>query len=474
MICPNCQLQQPDHSICCVRCHYPFRSQSRGFFTKSVQGYSRADAYAAMQRGGYPAQQPVPPPAQNYPQNPYYVPPQSSTQNQIQMMYDANGNRVYVQIVYDAAGNAFYVQMIPKIVGKDAHGNPVYNMVPAQTPPVPVQPVQNQPAPVVQEKRKSFLDTVSETPTRENAAFIAPQKEVPPVPVLPSSNETSPEPEHSVPDRPAMRATAIASSMYAANQASDRTQNPQGTGSYFSKAKKNPQQELYEMPLSAEELLKEEAETAFVQELPDEKTLLSHVFERQAGYYQENTPDMNAGTVSIEPNAEEITSVSERSLYQTAKKLPKAQVVTATPIAEKPEKKPEKPSKPDTGVKLFGGKKQKEQKKSRPVIVDADAFFGDSKARSVEMLGIRVDGSEEDVQKKLKEMRYGGKKSIRSMESADRGIDMQAMIQDPQTSDAARRALEGEEVRKVYDSLESAEIAKALEQLNQDIFPKKF
>ncbi|MDE6087756.1 MAG: hypothetical protein K2G25_05155 [Oscillospiraceae bacterium] len=507
MICPNCQLQQPDHVLCCSRCHYPFRSRSQGFFTKTSQGYSRADAYAAMQRGGYPAQ---PPPVQTVPgysQNQYYVPPQSSyqnaNQNSVRMMYDAAGNLVYVQIVYDAAGNPFYAQMIPQIAGQDAHGNPIYTMVRANTPPIPVQQIQNpaqnpvQRPPVQMPAQNPFQNLTrnadyesefeSPSPAAPESPFQASAQEVPPVPVLPSPDETLSESEHSVPDRPAMRATAIAFSMYAANQEQPDIRN--STGSYFSRAKQNqsqnsdqnpdPTQELYEMPLSAEELLKEEAETAFVQEIPDEKTLLRQVFERQAGYYQENPEESETGTVRIVVSAEEIMSVSQRSLYQTGKKTPKAQVVTATPVSGNPEKNsqknPEKkPEKSNSSIRLFGGKKQKEPKK-KPVIVDADAFFGDSnRGKSVEMLGIRVDGTDEDVQKKLKEMRYGGKKSVRSMESADKNLDMQAMMQDPETGDAARRALEGEEVKKVYDSLESAEIAKALEQLNQGIFPKKF
>ncbi|MDE5768203.1 MAG: hypothetical protein K2H82_02340 [Oscillospiraceae bacterium] len=512
MICPNCHLQQSDHAPFCARCHYPFRSQSQGFFTKTSQGYSRADAYVAMQRGGYPTQPPPVPPVQTVPgysQNQYYVPPQSSyqnsNQNSVRMMYDAAGNPVYVQIVYDAAGNPFYVQMIPKITGQDAHGNPIYTMIQANTPPIPVQHVQNPvqrppvqtPAqnpyqnPFQNLARNAMYDSESASESENPASrtvspaspFQASAQEVPPVPVLPSPDEMSPELEHPVPDRPAMRATAIAYSMYAANQEQPDAQN--STGSYFSRTRQNqnqnsdPTQELYEMPLSAEELLKEEAETAFVQEIPDEKTLLRQVFERQAGYYQENPEESEIGTIRIVVSAEEITSVSQRSLYQTSRKPPKAQVVTATPVPGKSEKNSsknseKKPEKPDSGNRLFGGKKQKEPKK-KTVIVDADAFFGDSKrGRSVEMLGVRVDGTDEDVQRKLKEMRYGGKKSVRSMEAADKDLDLHAMIEDPQTSDAARRALEGEEAKKVYDSLESAEIAKALEQLNQGIFPKKF
>ncbi|MDE7122717.1 MAG: hypothetical protein K2O42_11240 [Oscillospiraceae bacterium] len=500
MICPNCQLQQPDHVPFCARCHYPFRSSAQGFFTKTSQGYSRADAYAAMQRGGYPAQSPPVPPAQSAPgypqtQNQYYVPPQASyqniNQNSVRMMYDAAGNPVYVQIMYDAAGNPFYVQMIPKIVGQDAHGNPIYTMVQANTPPIPVQnPVQQNPVqrPPVQQIPHPATRPVPASPP-DSPFQASARQEVPPVPVLPSPDEMPPEPEHPVPDRPAMRATAIAYSMYAANQEQPDAQN--STGSYFSRIRQNqnqnhqnsdPTQQLYEMPLSAEELLKEEAETAFVQEIPDEKTLLRQMFERQAGYYQENPETSETGTIRIVVSSEEITSVSQRSLYQTGKKPPRAQVVTATPIAENSEKNPEgnpgkKPEKSENGNRLFGSKKAKESKESRkkPVIVDADAFFGDTnKGRSVEMLGVRVDGTDEDVQRKLKEMRYGGKKSVRSMEAADKDLDLHAMIEDPQKSDAARRALEGEEVKKVYDSLESAEIAKVLEQLNQGIFPKKF
>lgn len=551
MICPNCQLQQPDHAPYCARCHYPFRSQSRGFFTKTTQGYSRADAYTAMQRGGYPAQG-VP----EYPQNQYYVPPQqgyqnlNQNQNSVRMMYDSAGNPVYVQIVYDQAGNPFYVQMIPQITGHDPHGNPVYAMVRANTPPVPVQPARNvmpspaqnpvqtpvqnpgyrpqvsPPNPFESIARNMNYDPESDFdfksapgadrapgavpaspshatprtfPGAPDSPFQASDREVPPVPVLPSPDEMPPEPENAVPDRPAMRATAIAYSMYTANQ--EQPDPRTSTGSYFARARQSqnlnqnlnynlkqdpgadpgidPTQQLYEMPLSVEELLREEAETAFVQEIPDEKTLLKQVFERQGGYYQENPEDHEAGTIRIVLSSEEITSVSQKSLYQTGKKPPKAQVVTATPVPGKePEKsgkpeKSEKSEKSENGIRLFGSKKPKEPKK-KPVIVDADAFFGDTSKRSVEMLGVRVDGTDEDVRKKLEEMRYGGKKSVRSMESADKDLDMQAMIQDPQTGDAARRALEGEEVKKVYDSLESAEIAKALEQLNQGIFPKKF
>ena len=70
MICPNCQMQQPQNNLAyCVRCNYPLQSRPQGFFSKSSQtGYSRADAYSAARRGqpqqvAYPAQQ-QPPPAE--------------------------------------------------------------------------------------------------------------------------------------------------------------------------------------------------------------------------------------------------------------------------------------------------------------------------------------------------------------------------------------------------------------------------
>lgn len=484
MICPNCQMQQPHGNLAfCIRCRCPLPSQTQGFFTKSNQtGYSRADAYSAQQRGQqpYPAQ---PVQQQTHRQVSYYAPPpvqQGMTRNpqpqpNIQMVYDANGNQIYVQLVYDAHGNPAYVQMIPQIVGKDAHGNPVYTMVPAPTQNMPVpqaQPQMPQPhVPVQQERKKSFLDTVSETSSKENAKFIPSQDEAPPppVPVMPHPSQKPPAPTVPVPDRPAMRATAIASSMYTAQPPPAQ----QGTGSFFSRMQQQQLQKAsmaYDVPVSAEELLREEADTAFVQEIPDEKTVLNRIFEGTSGEYYINPT--NTKSVLIEVSPDEITSVSERTLYQSPKKLPKPQAVP-----EPEEKKLEKAetSKPESEPlkKLFGGKKSKEKKKSKPIIVDADKIFGETKTRSVEMMGIRVDGSDADVQKKLKEMQYGGKKSVRSMKSADQEVDVESMINDPQTSEVARRVLEGQEVKKVYDSIESAEIAKALEQLNQGIFPKK-
>ena len=69
-------------------------------------------------------------------------------------------------------------------------------------------------------------------------------------------------------------------------------------------------------------------------------------------------------------------------------------------------------------------------------------------------------------------MKNGGKKSTRSMIAAD--VSLESMVDDPLSGDVARKALTDEVVQQAYDSVESAEIAKALEQLNQGIFPKSF
>ncbi|MDE5738523.1 MAG: hypothetical protein K2H93_09180 [Oscillospiraceae bacterium] len=471
MICPNCQMQQPQGNFAyCVRCNYPLQTQNQ--IQGCQTGYQQP----------YPAQQ-----QQVYPQTYYTPPPVQQANHNIKIMYDANGNQVYVQIMYSATGQAFYVQMIPQIIGQDAYGNPVYHWTQAPTPPVPVQqqmPVQQQPVQenfiksVKQpERKKSFLDTVSETSSKENAEFLANQNEaIPPVPVLSHSNSNGLQSESnmSIPDRPAISATAIASGMYTAKQSP-----PQGTSAFVSKVSQQVASTDYDIPVSMEELLKEEADTAFVQEIPDEETLLQCIFADKPQNYYVSCTSLKA--VSIMISSDEITSVSERNLYQSSKKMSKSQV-TSEPEQKKPEKlqksetiKPEKSKpEPEPAKKLFGSKKQKEQKKAKPIIVDADAIFGDSKMHRTEMLGIRVDGSEDDVQRKLTEMRYGGKKSVRSMKSADQEIDMQAMVNDPQKSEIVRRVLEGQEVKKAYASIEENEVAKALAQLNQGIFPKKF
>ena len=54
----------------------------------------------------------------------------------------------------------------------------------------------------------------------------------------------------------------------------------------------------------------------------------------------------------------------------------------------------------------------------------------------------------------------------------DADVSIESMVDDPLSGDAARRALTDEVIQQAYDSVESAEIAKALEQLNQGIFPK--
>lgn len=472
MICPNCQMQQPQGNFAyCVRCHYPLPTQ------KQIQG-CQADyqqPYSAQQQPMYQRAYCSP-----------CTPPPVQQANHIKVMYDANGNQVYVQIMYDATGQAFYVQMIPQIIGQDAYGNPVYHWTQAPIPPVPVQqqmPIQQQPVqpqPVKQpERKKTFLDTISETSSKENAEFLANRDEaIPPVPVLSNFNFDSDglqsESNMSIPDRPAISATAIASGMYTAKQSP-----PQGTSAFVSKVPQQVSSTDYDIPVSMEDLLKEEADTAFVQEIPDEETLLQRIFADKPQNYYVSCTSLKA--VSIMISSDEITSVSERNLYQSSKKMSKTQV-TFEPEQKKTEKlqksekiKSEKSkSEPEPAKKLFGSKKQKEPKKAKPIIVDADAFFGDSKIHRTEMLGIRVDGSDDDVQRKLTEMRYGGKKSVRSMKSADQEIDMQAMINDPQKAEIARRVLEGQEVKKAYASIEENEVAKALAQLNQGIFPKKF
>lgn len=450
MICPNCQMQQPKGNFAyCVRCNYPLQMQN---YQVGWQAYY--------------TQQPV-------------------QQNNIQVMYDTNGKQVYVQLVYNATGQAFYVQMLPQLMGKDTYGNPVYRWFQAPTPPIPVQqPVQQQPqvspiAPTQEqkqepiiikqpEKKKNFLDTVSKTFSEENAEFIASQNEsVPPVPVLPHPSELPTE-SNQIPDRPAISATAIASTMYTAKQSPAQ----QGANAFISRV---PQQNSsdYDVPVSIEELLKEEADTAFVQEIPDEETLLNRIFQKKSKNYYVTCTSLKSVSIAVSPN--EITSVLEKNLYQSAKKLSKTQAIPE-PEQKKPEKleKFEKTEKSEKSKKLFGNKKQKEQKKTKPIIVDADEIFGDSKIHSTEMLGIRVDGSDDDVQRKLAEMRYGGKKSVRSMKSADQEIDIQAMINDPQTQEIAKRVLERQEVKKAYDLIEQDEVTKALNQLNQVVFPKKF
>ncbi|MDE6004779.1 MAG: hypothetical protein K2G88_05270 [Oscillospiraceae bacterium] len=448
-------MQQPQGNFAyCVRCNYPLSAQN------------------------YQAQQAC------------------YTQPNIQVMYDKNGHQVYVQLMYDARGTAFYVQMIPQVVGKDAYGNPVYGWFQAPTPPVPVQqqpqvqssptvptaPVQKQiQEPVIikqTERKKNFLDTVSKTSSKENAQFLASQNEaVPPVPVLPQPSELPSEPVNSVPDRPAISATTIASTMYTAKQSS-----PQGVNAFVPRMPQKNNSD-YDMPVSIEELLREEADTAFVQEIPDEETVLNRIFAEKPQNYYVSCTSLKSVSISISPD--EITSVLEKNLYQSSKKLSKTQVISEPeqkkipkikPEKEKSEKiKPEKAKSESEPVKkLFGNKKSKEQKKTKPIIVDADAIFGDSKTHSTEMLGIRVDGSDVDVQRKLAEMKYGGKKSVRSMKSADQEIDMQAILNDPHTSEIAKRVLERQEVKRAYDSIEEDEVAKALNQLNQVVFPKKF
>lgn len=457
-------MQQPQNNLAyCVRCNYALQSRPQGFFARSSQtGYSRADAYSAARRG-----QPVPYPPQPPPQN---------MSNPVQTMYDANGKQIYVQLMYDRTGKPVYVQMMPKITGYDAAGKPMYTMVPAAQVMPPPQAVPQQTMPQQQvmpqfqevqpKKNSSFLDHVSETSSEENAAFIPKQNTVPPpVPVMPRP-EDMPEVQNqiSAPDRPAVRATAIASSMYTASQ-----QNPAGTGSFFARVQQQKQQQYtrYEMPVSAEELLREEARTAFVQQdVQDEHTVLKQIFESRTKEYQMPADGENTA-VSVQISSDEITSVSEKNLYKPPEKImPKPAVKKSE---EKPEIKPEvKPEPP----KLFRGKKAKEKQKHKTIIVDPDEIFGDSKKHKVEMLGISVDGDERAVNDKIREMRYGGKKSVRSMKAADEEVSIESMVDDPLAGDAARKALTDEVVQKAYDSIESAEIAKALEQLNQGIFPK--
>ena len=81
------------------------------------------------------------------------------------------------------------------------------------------------------------------------------------------------------------------------------------------------------------------------------------------------------------------------------------------------------------------------------------------------MLSIRIEGSDSDVDRKMEELRYGGKKSVRSMKTAE----VKVSLEDMPDQDAARRVREDQE----YESYEAAEIEKALAQLNQGIFPKK-
>ena len=472
MICPNCQMQQPQNNLAyCVRCNYPLQSRQQGFFSKSTQtGYSKADAYAAARRGQPPQQaQQIPYPAQQQ--------PAVQNNNPIQVMRDANGNQIYVQLMYDRTGKPVYVQMIPQIVGRDATGKPVYGMVPInnsqqmqsqqmqsqqmqswqiqsqqmqQSQPVQPRQVQPQPKPVPVSPDNAFAP--------KNVA--AP----PPVPVMPRPGEQPEQPVSSIPDRPAIRASNIASSMYA------QQQNVPGTGSFFARMQQQKQQ-LYsnDVPVNAEDLLREEARTAFVSEPVNENDVLKRIFESKSQAYQMNTGYGNS-TFAVDVNPNDVTSVSEKNVYKppqkTAPKLPRYA----------PEPEPEPPPKPEKSEprRLFGGKKtkDKEKPKHKTIIVDPDEIFGDSKKHKVEMLGISIEGDTTAVDQKIKEMKNSGKKSTRSMIAAD--VSLESMVDDPLSGDAARKALTDEAVQQAYDSVESAEIAKALEQLNQGIFPKSF
>ena len=472
MICPNCQMQQPQNNLAyCVRCNYPLQNRPQGFFAKSSQtGYSKADVYSAARRG-QPVQQ------QQYKQISY--PAQQQNTGNVQIMYDANGNQIYVQVMYDRTGKPVYVQMIPKIVGRDASGNPVYTMVPAsqagqlQSQQLP----QSQQYQQTQKKQPAFLDTVSETSSKENAEFIPRNgTKPPPVPVMPRPGEQPAGPVVSVPDRPAMRASTIASSMYAANQPQ---QSNSGTGSFFARMqqqKLQQQNSVYDAPVNAEELLREEARTAFVPDPPaDENAVLKRIFETKSKEYEMNTGRGNS-TFAVDVAPDEVENVSEKNLYKPAEKSAlKTQTPKPLSTPKKPEPKPEpkpetKEQKNDGLNKLFRSKKQKEKPKHKTIIVDPDEIFGDSKKHKVEMLGVTIDGDEKAVNAKLKEIKESGKKSVRSMIDAD--VSIESMVDDPLSGDAARRALTDEVIQQAYDSVESAEIAKALEQLNQGIFPK--
>ena len=485
MICPNCQMQQPQENLAyCVRCNYPLQSRPQGFFTKSSQtGYSRADAYSATRRGQQSVSYPAQPPVQSAP------PP-----GNIQMMYDQNGNQIYVQTLYDQNGNPMYIQMIPQVTGQDAYGNPVITMIPVQNQrPVSVPMPQPQPQqrvsyvmpqqtpgnsvspPVSRQVQRPSVHTSVPAPAVSggNSEFAPKQNEPPtPVPVMPRPGQ-QPIEESSIPDRPAMRASAIASSMYTAN-----TPSEYGTGSFFARVRQqqnpppavpmpernhsvqqNPpsavpiperNHSVYEMPVSAEELL-EESGTAFLpSDMPDENAVLEKIFGGKSKEYRFSNAGTRRGTFSVRLSGDEVTNVTEKTIYQN-----------------QPKTTPEPPAQPEPVLK-HKNKKSKDQPKHKTIIVDPDEIFGDSKRKTPEMLGIRVDGTDDDVSRTLKEMKNNGKKSVRSMKSAEQALDLEAVIDDPLKGDAARRVLE----EQAYESYESAEIEKALEMLNQGIFPK--
>ena len=426
------------------------------------------------------------------------VSPQQNMGN-LQMMYDANGNPVYVQLMYDRTGKAIYVQMQPKIVGRDAAGNPVYSMVPVgqvrpsqqqmqsqqmqsqqmQSQQMQSQQMQSQQMP--QQKSPSFLNNVSQTTSQANAQFIPRNNmQPPPVPVMPRPGEQPEQPAVSIPDRPAVKASSLASAMYTASQ----PQNFQGTGSFFARMQQQKQmQSGYTQPMNAQELLREEAQTAFVQQPasapPDENAVLRRIFETKQQEYQMNTGNGNS-TFAVDVPADEVKSVSEKNLYQPPEKT------APRPAPVQPVRKPEPEPRPvpepapepkekeketkSEGLRFFRSRKNKEKPKHKTIIVDPDEIFGDSKKHKVEMLGVSIDGDENAVDDKIREMKQGGKKSKRSMIAAD--VSLESMVDDPLSGDAARKALTDEVVQQAYDSIESAEIAKALEQLNQGIFPK--
>ena len=153
-----------------------------------------------------------------------------------------------------------------------------------------------------------------------------------------------------------------------------------------------------------------------------------------------------AATFSISVSASEITSVAEDK-----PEPPKAAPAAKPQKAAEPVRKAPRAAAPAKEQKPVAPKKTKAKdapKKPSPKIISPDDFFDDKPKRRGGMQGIGdfTALSDDQLTAQLAAMnRTGKKKSVRSMQSADLNIDLNAIADDPQFGGAAQALLEDEQ-----------------------------
>jgi hypothetical protein len=302
---------------------------------------------------------------------------------------------------YDPNGMPIYMQMVPQMVGYDAYGNPMYTMVPMQSYGMP-----------------------------QMNGMMSPQMQpMNGMQSMPQQQTVQPMPQQSMPQQQTVQPMPqMAPPPPTPQQPVQQTEQPMQTMQVSSPD---------EMPVSAESLMdadENEPERAAAPEIPNEDALLEQIFSDKPKEYQMSSGTKpGAQTFSIRLSASEIIDVAEEKPVQTAPK----------PRTSKKTERSSAPTADGSKAEVDAATAAAAPKKPKPV--SPEDFFGDeAKARKKQMAVVQNVGNLNDaeLEKQLAVMESATKKkSRRSMQAADKDVDPQAVVNDPQVGAAAQALL---------------------------------